>query len=128
MMNIMDVSISDKKEEALSLVFENCPHIQFGHFVANETILEAFEGESFFHVVDLGMTLGLAHGHQWRAILINSLANRADQPPCRLRITSVGLAVDRFQTIGVELKTFAVIMGINFEFSVVESNIRKSSA
>ncbi|XP_030939458.1 GRAS family protein RAM1-like [Quercus lobata] len=122
MMNIMDVSISDKKEEALSLVFENCPHIQFGHFVANETILEAFEGESFFHVVDLGMTLGLAHGHQWRA-LINSLANRADQPPCRLRITSVGLAVDRFQTIGVELKTFAEIMGINFEFSVVESNL-----
>lgn len=47
MMNIMDVSISDKKEEALSLVFENCPHIQFGHFVANETILEAFEGVFF---------------------------------------------------------------------------------
>ncbi|KAF3974370.1 hypothetical protein CMV_002290 [Castanea mollissima] len=40
MMNIMDVSISNKKEEALSLVFENCPHIQFVHFVANETILE----------------------------------------------------------------------------------------
>nr|POE72652.1 della protein rgl1 [Quercus suber] len=65
---------------------------------------------------------GLAHGHQWRA-LINSLANRADQPPCRLQITSVGLAVDRFQTIGVELMTLAESMGINFEFSVVESNL-----
>ncbi|KAK7851385.1 della protein rgl1 [Quercus suber] len=116
MMNIMDIKIAHIKIVWLSLVFENCPHIRFGHFVANETILEAFEGDG------LGMTLGLAHGHQWRA-LINSLANRADQPPCRLQITSVGLAVDRFQTIGVELMTLAESMGINFEFSVVESNL-----
>lgn len=123
MMNTMDIANSEKKEEALSLVYENCPHIQFGHFVANETILEAFEGECFLHVVDLGMKLGLAHGHQWLA-LINSLANRGDhQPPCHLRITSVGLAVDRFQTIGVELEAFAESMGVNFEFSVVESNL-----
>ncbi|KAJ7945752.1 GRAS family transcription factor [Quillaja saponaria] len=41
-MNIMDAA-SEKKEEALHLVYEICPHIQFGHFVANSTILEAFE-------------------------------------------------------------------------------------
>lgn len=121
-MNIMDVS-TEKKEEAFTLVYENCPNIQFGHFVANETILEAFEGESFFHVVDLGMTLGLAHGRQWRG-LIDGLANRGGgQPPCHLRITSVGLSVDRFQIIGDELKSYAKRMGIKFEFSVVKSNL-----
>ncbi|KDP30967.1 hypothetical protein JCGZ_11343 [Jatropha curcas] len=121
MMNIMDIA-SDKKEEALRLVYDICPHIQFGHFVANSSILEAFEGESFVHVVDLGMTLGLPHGHQWRH-LIQSLANRAGKLPSRLRITGVGLCVGRFQTIGDELVEYAKDLGINLEFSVVESNL-----
>ncbi|KAG6634997.1 hypothetical protein CIPAW_11G011500 [Carya illinoinensis] len=121
MMNIMDVAI-DKQEEALSLIYENCPYIQFGHFVANATILEAFEGKSILHVVDLGMTLGLAHGQQWCA-MIPSLADSEGQPPCHLRITGVGLSVDRFRVIGDELGTYAKNMGISFEFSVVESNL-----
>lgn len=120
-MNIMDV-VSEKKEEALRLVYEICPHIQFGHFVANSAILEAFEGESFVHVVDLGMTLGLPRGHQWRE-LIHSLANRSGQPPRRLRITGVGLCVDRFQIIGDELEAYANSLGMNLEFSVVESHL-----
>ncbi|KAF8390586.1 hypothetical protein HHK36_025113 [Tetracentron sinense] len=113
---------SEKKEEALRLVYEVCPHIQFGHFVANTSILEAFEGESLVHVVDLGMTLGLPHGHQWRR-LIHSLANRAGQPPRRLRITGVGHCADHLQSIGDELGVYAESLGINFEFSVVESNL-----
>lgn len=121
MMNIMDAN-SDKKEEALSLVYEICPYIQFGHYVANSSMLEAFEGESFVHVVDLGMTLGLPHGPQWRR-LIQSLANRAGQPLQRLRITAVGLCVKRFQVIGDELEAYAYSLGINLEFSVVESNL-----
>nr|ANJ78574.1 DELLA protein RGLI2 [Pyrus pyrifolia] len=112
----------DKKEEALRLVHEICPHIQFGHFVANSSILEAFEGESFVHVVDLGMTLGLPHGDQWRG-LIESLATRTGQPPTRLRITGVGLYGDRLQIIGEELEAYADSLGINLEFSVVESNL-----
>ncbi|KAL3512598.1 hypothetical protein ACH5RR_025315 [Cinchona calisaya] len=120
-MNIMDVS-SDKGEEALHLVYENCPYIQFGHFVANSSMLEAFEGESFVHVVDLGMTLGLPHGHQWRR-LIHSLANRSGKPLQRLRITAVGICVERFQVIGDELEACAHCLGINFEFSVVKSNL-----
>ncbi|CAI9113038.1 OLC1v1013565C1 [Oldenlandia corymbosa var. corymbosa] len=120
-MNIMDVN-SDKREEALHLVYEICPYLQFGHFVANNTILEAFEGETFVHVVDLGMSLGLKHGHQWRR-LIQSLANRQGQPPKRLRITAVGLCVDRFRIIGDELEAYAESFGMNLEFSKVESNL-----
>ncbi|XP_076941245.1 GRAS family protein RAD1-like [Bidens hawaiensis] len=115
---------SERKEEALRLVYEVCPHIQFGHFVANLTILEAFEGESFVHVVDLGMTLGLPHGHQWRGLL-NSLANRHRQSLRRLRITAVGTCVNRFHVIGDELESYAQKLGINLEFSYVESSLEK---
>ncbi|KAL2482676.1 DELLA protein GAI [Forsythia ovata] len=119
-MNIMDIA-SEKKEEALRLVYEICPHIQFGHFVANSSILEAFEGESLVHVMDLGMTLGLPNGHQWRG-LIQSLAKRSGPPP-RLRITAVGLCADRFRVIGDELETYAQSLGLYLEFSVVESSL-----
>ncbi|KAG8388068.1 hypothetical protein BUALT_Bualt02G0086700 [Buddleja alternifolia] len=118
--NIMDIA-SEKKEEALRLVYEICPHIQFGHFVANSSILEAFEGESSVHVVDLGMTLGLPNGHQWRS-LIQSLAERASPPAC-LRITAVGLCIDKFRAIGDELETYALGLGLNLEFSIVQSNL-----
>ncbi|KAK8488951.1 hypothetical protein V6N13_060929 [Hibiscus sabdariffa] len=129
-MNIMDINVSDsdKKQEAFRLVYENCPHIKFGHFVANLAILEAFEGESFVHVVDLGMTLGLPQGHQWRH-LIQSLAAAAPgasngKKTCtRLRVTAVGLCVERFDAIGKDLKTYAESMGINFEFVIVESDL-----
>ncbi|XVF54639.1 hypothetical protein PTKIN_Ptkin05aG0197400 [Pterospermum kingtungense] len=121
-MNIMDIAITDKKEEAFRLVYEICPHIKFGHFIANSSILEAFEGESFVHVVDLGMTLGLPHGDQWRH-LIQGLANRAGKPPSRLRITAVGLCFNKFNIIGQELKAYAKDLGINLEFAIVESNL-----
>ncbi|KAK7291571.1 hypothetical protein RIF29_06818 [Crotalaria pallida] len=122
MMNIMDAA-SDKMEEAFRLVYEICPHIQFGHYVANSTILEAFEGESFVHVVDLGMSLGLPHGHQWRG-LIQSLANRTGNHRVRcLRITGVGLCVGKLQVIGEELRVYANNLGINLEFSVVQKNL-----
>ncbi|KAB5532114.1 hypothetical protein DKX38_018784 [Salix brachista] len=50
-MNIMDIASDKKEEEALRLVYEICPHIRCSHFVANNAILEAFEGESSVHVV-----------------------------------------------------------------------------
>ncbi|RZC88753.1 hypothetical protein C5167_031127 [Papaver somniferum] len=114
----------DKKQEALSLVYEICPHIQFGHFVANLSILEAFEGESFVHVVDLGMTLGLQYGLQWHG-LIDSLANRAGEPPRGIRITGVGNSTMHLRSIGEELEVYARSLGLNFEFSLVESNLEK---
>ncbi|XP_030542144.1 GRAS family protein RAD1-like [Rhodamnia argentea] len=117
----------DEKEEALRLAYEICPYIQFGHFVANTFILEAFEGESFVHVVDLGMSLGLPRGHQWRR-LIQSLAGRHGQPPRRLRITAIGLSAKKFRSIGDELEAYALNLGINLEFSVVETNLENLQA
>ncbi|KAF5746504.1 hypothetical protein HS088_TW06G00675 [Tripterygium wilfordii] len=116
-----------KKDEALRLVYEICPQLQFGHFVANESILEAFEGESSVHVVDLGMTLGLPFGNQWRS-LIHSLANRAGKPLQRLRITGVSNDAERLQSIGDELNLYAQSLGIQFEFQYVETNLEDLQA
>ncbi|CAN1294083.1 GRAS family protein RAD1 [Linum perenne] len=119
---IIDSRVSEEKDEALSLVYENCPHIKFGHFVANSSIMEALERESLsLHVVDLGMTLGLAHGHQWRGLIKSLAANRG---VARLRVTGVGMSVKRFNIIGDELKEYAKeLLGMEMEFSVVESNL-----
>ncbi|KAI4343647.1 hypothetical protein L6164_010974 [Bauhinia variegata] len=68
------------------------------------------------------MTLGLPHGHQWRG-LIQSLANRSGQPVRRLRITGVGLCIERLNIIGEELQVYANSLGINFEFSLVQKNL-----
>ncbi|KAK1433894.1 hypothetical protein QVD17_10812 [Tagetes erecta] len=119
--NINDIGL-EKKEEALRLVYEVCPHIQFGHFVANLTILEVFEGENFVHVVDLGMTLGLPHGRQWQWLL-ESLANHHGQSLRRIRITAVGPCVNQFHVIGDELEAYAHKLGINLEFSYVGSSL-----
>jgi hypothetical protein len=112
-----------EKDEALHVVYEMCPQIQFAHFVANALIMKAFEGESCVHVVDLGMSLGLPHGHQWRR-LIQSLANRVGrQTVSRLRITGVGNCSEQLQDIGYELELYAKGLGLSFEFLYVESNL-----
>lgn len=111
-----------EKDEALRLVYDICPQIQFGHFVANASILEAFEGESSVHIVDLGMTLGLPHGLQWLN-LIHSLAKHPGQQPHRLRITGVGNSAELLQAIGDELDCYARSLGLNFEFLWVESTL-----
>ncbi|CAL5398531.1 unnamed protein product [Camellia sinensis] len=122
-----NMAISLEKEEALSLVYDICPQIQFGHFIANAAILEALEGESSVHIVDLGMTLCLRDGHQWRR-LMHRLVNRAGQPPRRVRITGVGSCGEHLRAIGDELERYARTLDLNFEFSVVESNLENLQA
>lgn len=111
-----------EKDEALSLVYEIFPQIQFGHYIANASILEALEGESFVHVVDLGMTLGLPHGHQWRE-LMRLLANHGGKSPQCLRITGIGTCAERLQAIGDDLECYARSLRLNFEFSLIECNL-----
>ncbi|KAF8018540.1 hypothetical protein BT93_H3425 [Corymbia citriodora subsp. variegata] len=122
-----EMVMTSEKEEALRLVYEICPYIQVSHFIANESILEAFEGESSIHVVDLGMTQGLPHGHQWRN-LISSLAKRPGSSSCRLKITGVGNCKEGLQMIGDELKHYAKGLGVNLEFLTVQSNLETLQA
>lgn len=116
------VNNNTERDEALQLVYEICPQIQFAHYVANTSIIEAFEGKSLLHIVDLGMTLGLPHGHQWRKLL-HTLVNRPGQQPKRLRITAVGTSADRLQSIGDDLRFYAQTLSFPFEFACVERNL-----
>lgn len=109
-----------KKDEALNLVYEIYPHIQFGHFVAISSILEVFEGENFVHVLDLGMAFGLPYGHQWR----NLIESLAESPNRRLlRVTGIGLSVNRYRVMGEKLKSYAEGVGVEVEVLAVEGNL-----
>ncbi|KDP26739.1 hypothetical protein JCGZ_17897 [Jatropha curcas] len=122
-------SFTSEKDEALRLFYEILPQIQFGHFVANVTILEAFEGESSIHVIDLGMSLGLPQGQQWRNLIHRLANNSSANPPKRLRITGVGNSGERLEAIGNELECYARCMGFNnLEFLYVESSLENLKA
>ncbi|KAF7031921.1 hypothetical protein CFC21_043168 [Triticum aestivum] len=108
--------------EALAVAYELCPYLRFAHFVANTSILEAFEGETNVHVVDLGMTMGLNRGHQWRALL-DSLATRASGKPARVRVTGVGARVDTMRAVGRELEAYAEELGMTLEFMAVDRTL-----
>lgn len=107
--------------EALALAYELCPYLRFAHFVANACILDAFEGERHVHVVDLGMTMGLDRGHQWRALL-DGLAARPNKP-ARVRVTGVGAPMDTMRSIGRDLEAYAEGLGIRLEFRAVDRSL-----
>ncbi|OWM76171.1 hypothetical protein CDL15_Pgr009817 [Punica granatum] len=115
-------TMTSERKEALRLVYEICPYIQFGHFVANASVMEAFEGESSVHVIDLGMTLGLPCGHQWWN-LMHSLAHRPGGPPHKLRITGIGYSIDCLCAIGNDLERYSKSLGMNFEFLAIENSL-----
>ncbi|KAK3162758.1 hypothetical protein QOZ80_1BG0093380 [Eleusine coracana subsp. coracana] len=108
--------------EALALAYELCPYLRFAHWVANACILDAFEGERNVHVVDLGMTMGLARGHQWRALL-DGLAARPGSKPARVRVTGVGAPLDAMRAVGRDLESYAEGLGLRLEFRAVDRGL-----
>ncbi|XP_065873031.1 protein SHORT-ROOT [Euphorbia lathyris] len=107
---------------------EVSPWTTFGHVSCNGAIMEAFEGESKLHIVDISNT----YCTQWPTLL-EALATRTDETP-HLRLTTVvptkitggasgngGLAaVQRMmKEIGNRMEKFARLMGVPFKFSVI---------
>lgn len=104
---------------------EVSPWTTFGHVASNGAILEAFEGESKLHIIDISNTFCT----QWPTLL-EALATRTDDTP-HLRLTTVvtnkaagptnGVtAVQRvMKEIGNRMEKFARLMGVPFKFSVV---------
>lgn len=103
---------------------EVSPWTMFGHVACNGAIMEAFEGESKLHIVDISNTFCT----QWPTLL-EAIATRADETP-HLRITTVvarkggngggGAAVQKvMKEIGSRMEKFARLMGVPFKFNVV---------
>ncbi|KAJ7526209.1 hypothetical protein O6H91_17G088000 [Diphasiastrum complanatum] len=113
------------KQEAFQLVYQLCPYISFGHYAANRSILEAFDGEAFVHIVDLGMTSGL----QWPSLL-QALASRTGVPPRLVRITAIGSSSPALVEVGESLGKIAASLNLPFKFRTVTDsveNLQKST-
>ncbi|EXB94043.1 hypothetical protein L484_009387 [Morus notabilis] len=102
---------------------EVSPWTTFGHVACNGVIMEALEGETRLHIVDISNT----YCTQWPTLL-EALATRTDETP-HLRLTtvvatrtgggSVGAAQKVMKEIGTRMEKFARLMGVPFKFNVV---------
>ncbi|KAF9621185.1 hypothetical protein IFM89_016679 [Coptis chinensis] len=104
---------------------EVSPWTTFGHVASNGAILEAFDGESKLHIIDISNT----YCTQWPTLL-EALATRTDETP-HLRLTTVvtnkaggptsGVtAVHKvMKEIGNRMEKFARLMGVPFKFNVI---------
>ncbi|KAG0560766.1 hypothetical protein M758_9G011100 [Ceratodon purpureus] len=110
---LMQQSRLDDYLSAFTTLYKVCPYFQFGHFTANQAILESVEGHSVVHIIDLD----LMQGFQWPG-LIQSLSERDDGPP-KLKITGIGTSCTSLQDTGRRLAAFAETYGVPFEFHAV---------
>ncbi|CAA6657532.1 unnamed protein product [Spirodela intermedia] len=101
---------------------EVSPWSTFGHVASNGAILEAFDGESRVHILDLSNTFCT----QWPTLL-EALATRSDDTP-HLRLTTVittpggggaAVAAAVMKEIGARMEKFARLMGVPFKFQAI---------
>ncbi|CAL2235207.1 unnamed protein product [Prunus armeniaca] len=103
---------------AFQLLQDMSPYVKFGHFTANQAILEAVVHDRRVHVVDYDIMEGI----QW-ASLMQALVSRKDGPPTpHLRITALSRggsgrrSIGTVQETGRRLTAFAASIGQPFSF------------
>ncbi|CAI0395469.1 unnamed protein product [Linum tenue] len=106
---------------AFQLLQDMSPYVKFGHFTANQAILEAVAQERRIHIVDYDIMEGI----QW-ASLMQALASRKGGPPTpHLRITALSrggsgahrrMSIGTVQETGRRLVAFAASIGQPFSF------------
>ncbi|XVF84354.1 hypothetical protein PTKIN_Ptkin17bG0030200 [Pterospermum kingtungense] len=95
---------------------EVSPWTTFGHVAANGAILEALDGETKLHIIDISNTLCT----QWPTLL-EALATRNDETP-HLKLTVVvtaNIVRSVMKEIRQRMEKFARLMGVPFEFNVI---------
>ncbi|KAK4795016.1 hypothetical protein SAY86_013010 [Trapa natans] len=97
---------------------EVSPWTTFGHVASNGAILEALEGETKLHIIDISNTFCT----QWPTLL-EALATRNDETP-RLKLTVIVTAITTVRSsvmkeIGQRMEKFARLMGVPFEINVI---------
>ncbi|KAJ7965598.1 nodulation-signaling pathway 2 protein-like [Quillaja saponaria] len=103
---------------AFQLLQDMSPYVKFGHFTANQAILEAVAHEKRVHIVDYDIMEGI----QW-ASLMQALVARKDGPPGpHLRITALSRggsgrrSIGTIQETGRRLTAFSTSIGQPFSF------------
>ncbi|KAD6453014.1 hypothetical protein E3N88_07719 [Mikania micrantha] len=121
------VSVADKNhcfDSARKLILkfqEVSPWTTFGHVASNGAILEAFDGESKLHIIDISNTLCT----QWPTLL-EALATRSDETPS-LKLTVVvtaSMVRSVMKEITQRMEKFARLMGVPFAFNVINGSNR----
>lgn len=90
---------------------EVSPWTTFGHVASNGAILEAFDGETKIHIIDISNTLCT----RWPTLL-EALATRSDETPS-LKLTVVvtaSLVRSVMKEITQRMEKFARLMGVTF--------------
>ncbi|KAF9682601.1 hypothetical protein SADUNF_Sadunf05G0125900 [Salix dunnii] len=103
---------------AFQLLQDMSPYVKFGHFTANQAILEAVADDRRIHIVDYDIMEGI----QWSS-LMQALVTRKDGPPTpHLRITALSRggngrrSIGTVQETGRRLVAFAASIGQPFSF------------
>lgn len=103
---------------AFQLLQDMSPYVKFGHFTANQAILEAVTHDRRVHIVDYDIMEGI----QW-ASLMQALVSRKDGTPTpHLRITAISRvgtgrrSIGTIQETGRRLAAFAASIGQPFSF------------
>ncbi|KAA8546384.1 hypothetical protein F0562_002877 [Nyssa sinensis] len=103
---------------AFQLLQDMSPYVKFGHFTANQAILEAVAHDKRVHIIDYDIMEGI----QW-ASLMQALVSRKDGPPApHLRITALSRggngrrSIGNVQETGRRLIAFAASIGQSFSF------------
>ncbi|KAM7518896.1 hypothetical protein LguiB_017858 [Lonicera macranthoides] len=103
---------------AFQLLQDMSPYVKFGHFTANQAILEAVAHDRRVHIVDYDIMEGI----QW-ASLMQALVSRKEGPPGpHLRITALlrgksgRRSIATVQETGRRLTAFAASIGQPFSF------------
>eukprot|EP01018_Ginkgo_biloba_P003273 Gb_35540 [translate_table: standard] len=115
-------SISNPKSQsdilsAFQVLQEISPYIKFGHFTANQAILEAIQGERKVHIVDYDIMEGI----QWPSLMQGLISMKESGRIPHLRITALSRphAKGGFTTVqetGKRLSSFAASLGLPFSF------------
>jgi len=126
MQSAVDKTFSFESTRKVVLKFQEVsPWTTFGHVAANGALIDAFDGESKIHIIDISNTFCT----QWPTLL-EALATRMDDAP-HLKLTT--LVVNKFgdegtvgggshrvmKEIGTRLEKFARLMGVPFKFDVI---------
>ncbi|KAK9673606.1 hypothetical protein RND81_12G178200 [Saponaria officinalis] len=111
------MSVVSEEIVARKLFFEIFPFLKLSFVVANQSIIEAMEGEKMVHIIDLNAS----EPAQWIA-LIQALSARPEGPP-HLRITGVHQQKAVLEQVAHRLTEEAEKLDLPFQFNPIVSKL-----
>ncbi|MFS7949006.1 putative transcription factor GRAS family [Helianthus anomalus] len=103
---------------AFQLLQDMSPYVKFGHFTANQAIIEAVVHERRVHIIDYDIMEGI----QWASLMQALISQKDGAPPPYLRITALSRpgsgrkSISTVQETGRLLTSFAASINLPFSF------------